>query len=201
MKYNTEECNKMVKFACEKLDTYVESNIDCTVINYCFGNTPENQIKAFELYVLRGMTYAEVGKELNVSGTRARELCMKVARKIRWYYLHSDETREMSLNSDIELMNLSVRTHNALKRSGINTVKQLMDRFDSLQNVRNLGSLGLQEIKSSLALSGFIAPEVPKEEEITVTFKMLKKRVKPGYNNIAVDYDPTTGVFTFINSL
>lgn len=198
MKYSVEECKKMVKFACEKLDTYAESNIDYTVINNCFDNTPENQLKALELYVLKDMTYSEVGKELNVSGTRARELCMKVVRKIRWYYLHADETREMSLNSDIELMNLSVRTYNALKRSGIDTIKQLVDSLNTLQNVHNLGSLGLKEIKFSLALFGFIEPE---EEEITVTFRMLKKRVKPGYNNIAVDYNPTTGVFTFINSL
>ena len=198
MKYSVEEYKKMVKFACEKLDTYTESNIDCTVINDCFDNTPENQLKAFELYVLKDMTYVEVGKELNVSKTKARELCMKVVGRIRQYYLHPDETREVSLSSDIELMNLSTKTYNALKRSGISTIKQLMDRFDTLQNVYNLGSLGLKEIKFSLALFGFIEPE---EEEITVTFRMLKKRVKPGYNNIAVDYNPTTGVFTFINSL
>lgn len=201
MKYNIEECNKMVKFACEGLDTYAESKIDYAVINKCFDDMSENQLKAFDLYVLRGMTYAEVGKELNVSGTRARELCMKVARKIRWCYLHADDTRELSLTSGIEFLDLSVRTHNALKRSGINTIKQLMDRLDTLQNVRNVGNLGLQEVKASLALRGFIEPEVPEEDEITVTFKMLKKRLRPGYNDIVLDYNPNTGVFTFINSL
>lgn len=201
MKYNIEECNKMLKFACEDLDTYAEPNIDFTVINECLDNIPENQLKAFDLYVLRGMTYVDVGKELNVSRTRARQLCMTVAKKIRWYYLHADDAREISLTSGIELLDLSVRTHNALKRSGVNTIKQLIDRLDTLQNVRNVGNLGLQEVKSSLVLRGFIEPEIPEEDEITVTFKMLKKRLRPGYNDIVLDYNPDTGVFTFINSL
>lgn len=201
MEYNIEEYSKMIKFACEYLDNYVESNVDNTVINKCFANITENQLKAIDLYVLQGMTYTEVGRELNVSITRARDLCARAARKIRWNYLHADDAREISLASDIEFMDLSVRTTNALKRAGINTIKQLMDRLDKLQNVRNLGNLGIQEVKSSLATFGFIEFEIPEEDEITVTFKMSKEKLRPGYNDIVLDYNPNTGVFTFINSL
>lgn len=52
----------------------------------------------------------------------------------------------------IEDMDLSVRSYNALKRSGISTVNDLMDCISSgeLSRIRNLGKKSINEIKTKL---------------------------------------------------
>lgn len=62
--------------------------------------------------------------------------------------LNSDETEGMKIRSvTIEEMDLSVRTYNCLKRAGIMTLGNLMDKtLDQIQKVRNLGRRSLREI-------------------------------------------------------
>ncbi|MDR3241884.1 MAG: DNA-directed RNA polymerase subunit alpha [Lactobacillaceae bacterium] len=55
----------------------------------------------------------------------------------------------------IEELDLSVRSYNCLKRAGINSVQELVDRSETqMMSVRNLGRKSLDEIQEKLALLG-----------------------------------------------
>ena len=63
-----------------------------------------------------------------------------------------EEEKDKILETTIEELDLSVRPSNCLKRSGINTVEELVNTpEDELMKVRNLGKKSLQEIKAKLA--------------------------------------------------
>jgi len=62
-----------------------------------------------------------------------------------------EEEKDKILDTTIEELELSVRSSNCLKRAGINTVEELVDKTeDDLMRVRNLGKKSLQEIKDKL---------------------------------------------------
>lgn len=62
-----------------------------------------------------------------------------------------EEEKDKILDTTIEELELSVRSSNCLKRAGINTVDELVDKTeDDLMKVRNLGKKSLQEIKDKL---------------------------------------------------
>ena len=55
------------------------------------------------------------------------------------------------LSMSIEEMDLSVRSNNCLRRAGINTVGDLINKSeDDLKKVRNLGTKSLEEIIKKL---------------------------------------------------
>ena len=61
------------------------------------------------------------------------------------------ETENPRLKQSIEDMDLSVRSNNCLRRAGINTVGDLVNKSeDDLKKVRNLGTKSLDEIKKKL---------------------------------------------------
>ena len=63
----------------------------------------------------------------------------------------------------IEEVDLSVRSFNCLKRAGINTVEDLVDKSeDEMMKVRNLGRKSLEEVIQKLSSLGF---SFHKEEE------------------------------------
>ncbi|MFW6034958.1 MAG: DNA-directed RNA polymerase subunit alpha [Halothermotrichaceae bacterium] len=63
-----------------------------------------------------------------------------------------EEEKDKVLDTTIEELELSVRSSNCLKRAGINTVGELVNKTeDDLMKVRNLGKKSLQEIKKKLA--------------------------------------------------
>ncbi|MCL2753588.1 MAG: DNA-directed RNA polymerase subunit alpha [Defluviitaleaceae bacterium] len=58
-----------------------------------------------------------------------------------------DNNREKILEMSIEEMDLSVRSYNCLKRAGINTVEDLVNKTeDEMIKVRNLGRKSLEEV-------------------------------------------------------
>lgn len=62
-----------------------------------------------------------------------------------------EEERNKILDTTIEELELSVRSSNCLKRAGINTVEELVQKSeDDLMKVRNLGKKSLQEIQDKL---------------------------------------------------
>lgn len=61
---------------------------------------------------------------------------------------------EEKCNMDINELELSVRSNNCLRRAGINTVGNLIDRFDSLDKIRGFGKGCRIEIKESLLKLG-----------------------------------------------
>ena len=65
----------------------------------------------------------------------------------------NDESKstQTSLTKTIEELNFSTRTYNCLKRSGINTVYDLICRTEEdMMKVRNLGIKGVDEVREVL---------------------------------------------------
>ena len=67
-----------------------------------------------------------------------------------------DSAKEKVLEMTIEELDLSVRSFNCLKRAGINTVEDLINKTeDDMMKVRNLGRKSLDEVVNKLASLGF----------------------------------------------
>ncbi|HHW70637.1 MAG TPA: DNA-directed RNA polymerase subunit alpha [Clostridiales bacterium] len=66
-----------------------------------------------------------------------------------------EDKKEKVLEMTIEELDLSVRSYNCLKRAGINTVEELIQRTEEdMMKVRNLGKKSLEEVTSKLAELG-----------------------------------------------
>ena len=66
-----------------------------------------------------------------------------------------ENKKDKLLEMTIEELDLSVRSYNCLKRAGINTVEELVQRNeDDMMKVRNLGRKSLDEVKQKLELLG-----------------------------------------------
>ena len=62
-----------------------------------------------------------------------------------------EEQEDPKLAMSIEELDLSVRSNNCLRRAGINTVGDLINKSeDDLKKVRNLGTKSLEEIIKKL---------------------------------------------------
>ena len=72
---------------------------------------------------------------------------------IRTQIAYNRKTCETSIDE----MQLSVRAWNALKRSGVNTIGELIDviQDDCLMKIRNLGRKSMVEIKTRILETGF----------------------------------------------
>jgi DNA-directed RNA polymerase subunit alpha len=58
-----------------------------------------------------------------------------------------DDEKGKVLNMNIDELELSVRAYNCLKRAGINTVEELVNKTpDDMMKVRNLGRKSLEEV-------------------------------------------------------
>ncbi len=63
-----------------------------------------------------------------------------------------DGQKERVLEMTIEDLDLTVRSYNCLKRAGINTVEELIQRTEEdMMKVRNLGRKSLEEVIQKLA--------------------------------------------------
>ena len=66
-----------------------------------------------------------------------------------------DDNMEKVLEMTIEELDLSVRAYNCLKRAGINTVAELVQKNqEDMMKVRNLGKKSLEEVEQKLAALG-----------------------------------------------
>lgn len=66
-----------------------------------------------------------------------------------------DDTKERVLEMTIEELDLSVRAYNCLKRAGINSVAELVQRNqEDMMKVRNLGRKSLEEVEQKLDALG-----------------------------------------------
>jgi len=66
-----------------------------------------------------------------------------------------EEQKNKLLEMSIEELDLSVRSYNCLKRAGINTVEELIQRNeDDMMKVRNLGRKSLEEVMKKLSELG-----------------------------------------------
>jgi DNA-directed RNA polymerase subunit alpha len=63
-----------------------------------------------------------------------------------------EDEKEKVLEMTIEELDLSVRSYNCLKRAGINTVQELIQKTEEeMMKVRNLGKKSLEEVQQKLA--------------------------------------------------
>jgi len=75
----------------------------------------------------------------------------------------TDKGKEKILEMTIEELDLSVRSFNCLKRAGINTVDDLINKSEEeMMKVRNLGKKSFDEVKEKLKSLGF---DLSSEEE------------------------------------
>lgn len=74
-------------------------------------------------------------------------------------------SKDSILRMTIEELDLSVRSFNCLKRAGIETVGDLIEKtLDDMMRVRNLGRKSLEEVERKLAMMGLSFKESPVEE-------------------------------------
>ena len=67
-----------------------------------------------------------------------------------------EKGKESVLGMTIEELDLSVRSFNCLKRAGINTVEDLLNKSEEdMMKVRNLGRKSLEEVVWKMASLGF----------------------------------------------
>ena len=143
----------------------------CVKVNFNVENTRVGQITDYDKLTL----------EVWTNGTLSAKEAVSLAAKVLTEHLNlfadlSDETfateimvekddkgKEKVLEMTIEELDLSVRSFNCLKRAGINTVEDLINKSEEdMMKVRNLGRKSLEEVIAKLAALGF---SLSREEE------------------------------------
>ncbi len=140
-------------------------------VNYVVDNTRVGQVTDYDKLTL----------EVWTNGTIASKEAVSLGAKVLTEHLNlfvdlsgetydgeimvekDDKGKEKVLEMTIEELDLSVRSFNCLKRAGINTVEDLINRTEEdMMKVRNLGRKSLEEVVGKLASLGF---GLRKEEE------------------------------------
>lgn len=140
-------------------------------VNYAVENTRVGQITDYDKLTLEVWTDATISAKEAVSiGAKILNehlnlfvgLCSE-AQSTEIMVEKDDKSKEKILEMTIEELDLSVRSFNCLKRAGINTVGDLVNKSeDEMMKVRNLGRKSLEEVISKLTSLGF---SLKKEEE------------------------------------
>lgn len=133
-------------------------------VNYTVENTCVGQITDYDKLTL----------EVWTDGTISAKEAVSLAARIMTEHLNlfvtlsqeamdaeimvekDDKGKEKALEMTIEELDLSVRSFNCLKRAGINTVEDLINKSeDEMMKVRNLGRKSLEEVMAKLDSLGF----------------------------------------------
>ena len=133
-------------------------------VNYTVENTRVGQITDYDKLTI------EVWTDGTISAKEAVSLGAKVLTEhLNLFVDLSDEVyaadimvekddkgKEKVLEMTIEELDLSVRSFNCLKRAGINTVEDLINKSEEeMMKVRNLGRKSLEEVMAKLNALGF----------------------------------------------
>ena len=129
-------------------------------VNYTVDNTRVGQITDFDKLTLdvwtNGVINAEEHLNLFVNLSDKASSAELMVEK-------DDKGKEKILEMTIEDLDLSVRSFNCLKRAGINTVEDLINKSEEdMMKVRNLGRKSLEEVIQKLNSLGF---SLQKEDE------------------------------------
>ncbi len=140
-------------------------------VNYFVENTRVEQVTDYDKLTL------EVSTDGTISAKEAVSLAAKILnRQLNHFAQLSEETgsteihekkeesgKEKVLEMTIEELDLSVRAFNCLKRAGVDTVGDLVNKSsEEMMKVRNLGKKSLEEVVSKLQSLGF---DLSKDEE------------------------------------
>ena len=126
-------------------------------VNYTVENTRVGQITDYDKLTL------EVWTDGTISAKEAVSLAARIMTEhLNLFVTLSQEAMdaeimvEKDLEMTIEELDLSVRSFNCLKRAGINTVEDLINKSeDEMMKVRNLGRKSLEEVMAKLDSLGF----------------------------------------------
>ena len=171
--YVSAERNKTLELEKAPLGTLAVDSIYTPVlkVNYTVENTRVEQITDYDKLTI------EVWTDGTISAKEAVSLAAKILnRQLNHFVDLSDEVssteimekkedtgKEKVLEMTIEELDLSVRAFNCLKRAGVNTVNDLINKSpEEMMKVRNLGKKSLEEVISKLESLGF---NLSKEEE------------------------------------
>ncbi len=133
-------------------------------VNYTVDNTRVGQITDYDKLTLEVWTDGTVSAQeavsfaariliehLNLFVTLSHE-----AMSAEIMVEKDEKGKEKALEMTIEELDLSVRSFNCLKRAGINTVEDLINKSeDEMMKVRNLGRKSLEEVVAKLDSLGF----------------------------------------------
>ena len=134
-----------------------------TKVNFTVENTRVGQITDFDKLTLEIWTNGSIKPE------EAASLAAKILTEHLMLFINltdqvqgveilvekEESKKEKILEMNIEDLDLSVRSYNCLKRAGINTVDELVQRDeDEMMKVRNLGRKSLEEVINKLAMMG-----------------------------------------------
>lgn len=133
-------------------------------VNYNVENTRVGQITDFDKLTLEVWTNGVINAQEAVS-LAAKVLTEHLnlfvdlsdeAHNTEIMVITDESANEKALEMTIEELDLSVRSFNCLKRAGINTVEDLINKSeDEMMKVRNLGRKSLEEVICKLTALGF----------------------------------------------
>nr|MBO2468988.1 DNA-directed RNA polymerase subunit alpha [Bacillota bacterium] len=132
-------------------------------VNYSVENTRVGQVTNYDKLTLEVWTDGSIRPEEAVSlGAKilTEHLNLFVgltqnAQDAEIMVEKEDDKKEKVLDMPIEELDLSVRSYNCLKRAGINTVGELIQKTEEdMMKVRNLGKKSLEEVQEKLAELG-----------------------------------------------
>ena len=134
-----------------------------TKVNFSVENTRVGQITDFDKLTL------EIWTDGSIKPDEAASLAAKILTEHLMLFINltdhvhgveilvekEESKKEKILEMNIEDLDLSVRSYNCLKRAGINTVEELVQRDEEeMMKVRNLGRKSLEEVQQKLSALG-----------------------------------------------
>lgn len=134
-----------------------------TKVNFHVDNTRVGQITDYDMLTLEVWTTGSIKPDEAVSLaskilTEHLSLFINLTEHVQGVEImveKEEDKKEKILEMTIEELDLSVRSYNCLKRAGINTVDELVQKNEEeMMKVRNLGRKSLEEVQQKLAALG-----------------------------------------------
>lgn len=134
-----------------------------TKVNFHVDNTRVGQITDYDMLTLEVWTTGSIKPDEAVSLaskilTEHLSLFINLTEHVQGVEImveKEEDKKEKILEMTIEELDLSVRSYNCLKRVGINTVDELVQKNEEeMMKVRNLGRKSLEEVQQKLAALG-----------------------------------------------
>lgn len=132
-------------------------------VNFHVDNTRVGQITDYDMLTLEVWTTGSIKPDEAVSLaskilTEHLSLFINLTEHVQGVEImveKEEDKKEKILEMTIEELDLSVRSYNCLKRAGINTVDELVQKNEEeMMKVRNLGRKSLEEVQQKLAALG-----------------------------------------------
>ena len=131
-------------------------------VSYSVEDTRVGQVTDYDKLTIEVWTNGSIlPKEALASAAQILTNNMRLFTDLTVNVVHVDynepenDTKEKVLEMTIEELDLSVRAFNCLKRAGINTVAELVQRNqEDMMKVRNLGKKSLEEVEQKLIALG-----------------------------------------------